>query len=245
MDLTPEEQNICDAAVTYVKENKKDLIATHIQSKPEVQKGKPLAIFMAGSPGAGKTEFAETFLENPQVNGLDVVCIDPDALRKEMPGYVGDNSYLFQKGVSRLVNELYSAALKQKRSFLLDGTMSSYTQAEQNIERAIKYNYEVYIFYIYQDPVSAWRFTQAREKTEGRRIRKDTFISQFLAAPESVNRLKAHFKKEVTVNLIVKDVFHKIKKYEVNVDKIDSYIKHTYTKNTLEDTLIVQYDFPH
>jgi len=115
MDITPEEQNICDAAVIYVKEHKKDFIAEYVQSKPEVTEGKPLAIFMAGSPGAGKTEFAETFLANPQVNGLDIVYIDPDALRKKMPGYGGGNSHLFQKGVSRLVNELYSANTSNKK----------------------------------------------------------------------------------------------------------------------------------
>tara|TARA_B100000745_G_C20142125_1_gene391586 strand:+ start:1037 stop:1753 length:717 start_codon:yes stop_codon:yes gene_type:complete len=234
-ERTSEEQRICDEAVVYVKGNKRKLIDEYVVSKPAHTDGKPIAIFMAGSPGAGKTEFAETFLND--INGDDIVFVDPDALRKIMPGYGGANAHLFQKAVSRLVNEMYSAVLKDKRSFLLDGTMSSYNQAQMNIERALKKGYDVYIFYVYQDPVSAWKFTQAREKTEGRRIWMQTFIQQFFAAAEVVNRIKINFAKDVVVHLIIKDIFNGTKKFETNVQGVDSYIKHTYTKDTLERLL--------
>ena len=120
--------------------------------------------------------------------------------------------------------------------------MSSLGQAEQNIDRALRNGYQVYIFYVYQDPVSAWKFTQAREKTEGRRIKKDTFIQQFFAAPTVVNTIKAQYKKKVTVKLILKDIYHTTKQFEKNVDVIDNYIKHSYTEETLENLLHDAYD---
>lgn len=100
----------------------------------------------------------------------------------------------------------------------------------------------MYIFYVYQDPVSAWKFTQAREKDEGRRIRKDTFIRQFFLAPQVVNTIKAQYKKDVIVKLIVKDVYKQIKQFEKNVDVIDNYIKHSYTEEDLVKILQDTYD---
>jgi predicted ABC-type ATPase len=240
--MNPKEQAVCDAAVEFVKKHKKELLLSLADIQQVPTDVAPVAIFMAGSPGAGKTEFAEDFLKLSTRDWKGIVFIDPDRLRNLMPNYGGANAHLFQKAVSRLVSELYSCVLKQKQSFLLDGTMSSLGQAEQNIDRALRNGYQVYIFYVYQDPVSAWKFTQAREKTEGRRIKKDTFIQQFFAAPTVVNTIKAQYKKKVTVKLILKDIYHTTKQFEKNVDVIDNYIKHSYTEETLENLLHDAYD---
>lgn len=240
--MTPDEQKICDTAVEYVRTHKQILLKKYADIEKIASDTAPVAIFMAGSPGAGKTEFAEDFLKLASNGGMDIVFIDPDQLRTDMPGYGGANAHLFQKAVSRLVNELYSIILKQKQSFLLDGTMASLAQAEQNIDRALTRGYQVYIFYVYQDPLSAWNFTQAREKTEGRRIKKDTFIEQFFKAAKVVNTVKAKYKKAVFVNLIQKDVYRKFKQFEKNVDVIDNYIKHSYTVEMLADVLEDAYD---
>lgn len=132
--MSPEEQVICDAAVEFVRQHKKELIQklTDVQKVPVDEA--PVAIFMAGSPGAGKTEFAEDFLRLSSGDLEDIVFMDPDQLRSLMPGYGGANAHLFQKAVTRLINELYSCVLKKKQSFLLDGTMSSFEQAEKNID---------------------------------------------------------------------------------------------------------------
>lgn len=242
VSMTPSEEKICNKAVEYVKKNKKSLVSELSDISKIPSDETPVAIFMAGSPGAGKTEFAEHFLKLASNGGMDIVFIDPDQLRTLMPGYGGANAHLFQKAVSRLVNELFTRVLKQKQSFLLDGTMSSLSQAETNIERALAKGYKVYIFYVYQGPVSAWNFTQAREKTEGRRIKKATFIEQFFSAAQVVNTIKAKYKNDVFVNLIQKDSYRKFKQFEKNVDVIDNYIKHSYTKETLEDLLEDSYD---
>lgn len=240
--MNPDEQKLCDDAVGFVKNNKNELVKQILYTSKAVSDVAPVAIFMAGSPGAGKTELAESFLHQATTDGVDIVFIDPDSFRSLMPGYVGDNAHIFQKAVSRLVNELYSVTIKQKKSFLLDGTMSSLDQARTNVERVINYGYEVYIFYIYQDPISAWKFTQAREKTEGRRIKKDTFITQFFSAHSTVDTIKQEFGKKVTVELIVKDAYQNIKDFVKNIDKIDNHIKHSYTKETLESMISDTYD---
>jgi len=58
----------------------------------------PISVFMAGSPGAGKTEFSRnvilTILEDSTKH--NVLRIDGDDLRAKIPGYTGSNSCLFQ-----------------------------------------------------------------------------------------------------------------------------------------------------
>jgi predicted ABC-type ATPase len=91
---------------------------------------------MAGSPGAGKTEASIELLAILEEKGAEILRIDPDELRHEFELYTGDNSCLFQKGVSVLVDRIHDLALSQKQSFLLDGTLSNYAKAEQNIARS-------------------------------------------------------------------------------------------------------------
>lgn len=62
-------------------------------------------------------------------------------------------------------------------------------KAADNIRRSLEKNRQILIFYIYQKPEVAWKFTQARETAEGRNIPKSAFIDQFLGARETVARI--------------------------------------------------------
>jgi len=198
---------------------------------------KPLAIFMSGSPGAGKTEFAESLVEVYANNDAKLACIDPDKIRMSLPGYEGGKAYVLQAAMSKAVDELYSSLLKNKQSFILDGTFSNFGRAQQNIDRALKRGYEIVIVYVYQDPISAWRFTQAREKEEGRKIELDIFVQQYFSAKETVNKLKVLYGKHIRVALVAKDIFQGVRKFETNIDNIDSYIKFSYSETTLKEAL--------
>ena len=67
------------------------------------------AIFMAGSPGAGKTEAAQTLT----VLNSNLCVIDADKFRVLFPGYVGNNSDEFQRGSSLLVDAALDLVLKK------------------------------------------------------------------------------------------------------------------------------------
>jgi hypothetical protein len=57
---------------------------------------------------------------------------------------------------------------------ILDGTFA-YERAMENIERSLKHGRRVVIYYLFQDPVAAWKFTQIREAKEGRRVPMEVF----------------------------------------------------------------------
>lgn len=61
-------------------------------------------MFMAGSPGAGKTETARNMMKNFRDEyGVELVHIENDELRKEFEDYNGMNSPLFQRPATLLV----------------------------------------------------------------------------------------------------------------------------------------------
>ena len=43
----------------------------------------------------------------------------------------------------------------------------------------VEKHFRVTIFYVYQDPKIAWKFTQEREIAEGRHVPKKAFINAF------------------------------------------------------------------
>lgn len=131
-----------------------------------------IAIFMAGIPGAGKTEF----VRNLQVaKNKEMIVIEHDQLVEYIEGYRAECYYTFRKAGSVLVTKLFDECLKRGYPFIFDGTLSHDT-GFKNIEKCLKHGYEVIVIYIHQDIESAWRLTQDRELVKKRAIERDGFI---------------------------------------------------------------------
>ena len=96
--MTSAEKKIHDAAITFAKQNKKRIAESLTDKKVFPPDAEPVSIFMAGSPGAGKTEASKALIE--EIGGEPIIRIDPDELREYFPGYTGQNSSLFQAGAS-------------------------------------------------------------------------------------------------------------------------------------------------
>lgn len=229
VNLTEQEKLLFDNAMAYVriKHNKRTIAKRIVDVFP--QEEEPVSVFMAGSPGAGKTEVAKSLVES---FGGKTLRIDNDDLRHEFAGYTGNNAHLFQSAATRLVEALHDSALKREVSFILDTTLSNYEKAKQNIQRSLDKGRAVMIIFVYQSPKNAWAFVQAREKVEGRRVPADVFIKQFIESQEVVNQLKNEFKKQIRVEVLVKDS-EESKAYHCNVTKVDQYLGHKYNYDSL------------
>lgn len=240
MNFSKKEKEIYDRAVSFAREKKKDIAKelTDVEKyKPEDQ---PVSVFMAGSPGAGKTESSKQLLQSRifSSDDIQVLRIDPDELRVKFSEYDGSNSYLFQTATSLLVEKTHDYVLDNNQSFILDGTFSNIDIARKNIERSLGKKRLVQILYVYQDPVQAWDFVQAREFQEGRRIPKASFIEQYFLARDTVNKLKAEFGKKIKVDLLVKSIDGSDLYYLANVNMIDNHVPEKYTKEQLEKLIL-------
>lgn len=229
------------AATEYARKHKKSIAKRLTDKAKYPSEQSPVSVFMAGSPGAGKTESSLALLDTFRTKfGQKVLRIDPDELRIELPGYTGDNSWLFQHAVSIIVDRMHDLALKQKQSFLLDGTLSKYDIAIKNIERSIRRGRYVQILYVYQDPKLAWQFVRAREQLEGRRVPMESFIDQYFESRRVVNALKAEFGKKVNIDLLIKNNDNSVKSSKANVDWIDGHLPEKYNPASLLRDLTFQ-----
>lgn len=231
MALTEQETKVEADAVAYAKANKKAIAKRLTDPEVFLPEDDPVSVFMAGSPGAGKTEASIELLAS--IDGSPVIRIDPDELREQFPEYTGTNAFLFQKAVSILVEKIHDLALEQGQSFLLDGTLSNFEKARDNIARSLKRNRLVQILYVYQEPMQAWAFVLARENAEGRRIRPEHFLEQYFSARDVVNRLKLEFGKQVRVDLLMKNNDNTQRFYKAGVDQIDNHIPEKFDRRDI------------
>lgn len=232
-------QIIANKAREFIKAHKKELCEkfANLKNYPTVKN--PSAYFMAGSPGAGKTEFSKSFIKEliekqPERN---IVRIDADEVRDFIPFYDKTNAYRVQGAAALGVEKLLDYVLTNNQDFLLDATFADYEKSRNNIVRSLNKKRKVGILYLYQDPVVAWEFTQKRAALEGRNIPLDMFIRAFFAAKENVNRIKKEFGKDIELWLIIKNLEQGIEKTYFNVDNIDNHLKIEYNLQSLKKML--------
>ena len=232
--MTPDEELKMKARV-FANDNKKDICNSILKDYPSERE--PVSVFMAGSPGAGKTEASRRLIERISHSDKAILRIDTDELRNYFDGYNGANSHLFHEAASTLAEKLHDEALKRKISFVFDSTFSSYEKGKQNIQRSLKRDRLVQIYFVYQDPKQAWKLVQDREMVEGRKITIETFIEKYFASREVVNKIKREFGSLIKVDLIIKNNDHSTRNWEQGVSSIDNHIPETYTRDSLKEVL--------
>jgi len=230
MSLTDEK--IIAKAISKAKAMKNSLAKTIVDHLPEEKT--PVSVFMAGSPGAGKTETAKIFIHQFQNKGVEVIHIDNDELRKKFEDYQGSNSHLFQRSATLLVEAIHDRVLKKSVSFLLDSTLSSLEKARSNIERSLKRNRYVLIIFVYQEPEQAWNLVKARELVEGRRVPPEVFVKQFQQSQSVVSELKKEFGPKIDIIFIEKNIDGTREKPYFNVTNIDDLLGKKYNSSSLE-----------
>lgn len=234
MELTEEELTKSNEAYNFIKSNQGFLIEKFASPKIYVPDERPVSLFMAGSPGAGKTEISKRLIEKFQ-DKLPI-RIDADEIREVIPGYSGKNSYIFQKAASKGVNILFDYALDKNVNIILDGTFA-YKDVEKNVARSLDHDREVEIYYIYQDPKIAWDLTKKREVVEHRFVSREVFISSFVVARENVKMIKSIFNDKVELNVIIKNFAENFEDIKFNISALDEHIPELYTGEQLNKLL--------
>jgi len=196
---------------------------------------RPVSVFMAGSPGAGKTETARSMREVfEQQAGANFIHIDNDEMRKEFENYNGFNSPLFQKAATIFVDATHDRALRRNVSFIMDSTLASFDKAKSNIQRSLAKDRFVLIIFVYQAPEQAWELVQAREIVEGRRVPAEVFITQFLESQVTVTQLKQQFGDQVELMFVEKNIHTGRETIYLDVSDIDALLSKKYTRSQLE-----------
>jgi len=230
-------RSFSEQAIEWVRSNKKTIIASFASDDVCPSTKEPLSLFMAGSPGAGKTESSIAILEMLRKRGDAIVRIDPDEIRAHIPQYTGRNTDAI-KGASFLaVEKLYDYVLKTDKSMILDSTFTPYGKIEDNVRRSLHRNRPTAIIYIDQDPLVAWHFTKEREKAEGRSIPRDFFIRTLFESRENVRKIKEKYGDRITVHVIQKDYIKSTRQFIEDIEHIDDVVRIRYSVNDLRKLL--------
>ena len=239
MEFSQEELNIKQAAEEFARQSKKKIAKEITSTLAYPSETNPVSVFMAGSPGAGKTESSKWLITKLAGKEDGILRIDSDDLRNSFKeyGYTGGNSHLFQGATSILAEKIHDYAIDNQQSFVFDGTFSHIDKARNNIMRSVNHNRPVQILYVYQDPIQAWEFVKARALKDGREVPKDAFIEQYFKARKTVNILKKEF-PSVKVYLLIKNIDGSTQEYRENIDIIDNYVKEEYTVDALNNMLL-------
>lgn len=223
-------------AFEFAKSHKQEFIDCAIGRA--VKDKRPVAIFMAGTPGAGKTEIAKSIMS---LFSPTIARIDPDDFRSLFPGYNGTNSSDFQGPSAMMVDKVLEYILgehnhKPKYSFVLDGTFA-FKNAVMNIKRSLTRGFDVQIYFIYQSPTESWRFTKEREKKEGRSVPKETFINAYFVSKQNVLKVKQQFGDDVSLHVIIKDYKKDTEEIHYNVDNLEKLLPKPYNEDELNRIL--------
>lgn len=230
--MPPEQEKLKKVAKQWVKDNRKKLIARFCDLKTHPRTKRPITIFMAGTPGAGKTEFSISLLK--KFDGT-FVRIDADDIRELMRpiGYNGANAELFQDATNKAVNILFDYAnRKAGQNVLLDGTFS-YGNWRENVERSIAHGRRIEIYYIYQDPIVAWDYVKERERRHGRVVPFKAFAKSYELSVVNVQRAIKDFGEYLTVHFAKHDYTKTVESIEVDVSDIEKLLPEQYNKEEL------------
>jgi hypothetical protein len=261
MELTDQERKIQDEAIQEIKNRKQELIERFIVSKRPLHLS-VISFFMAGSPGAGKTEFSRRYMsdvidktdeklmrflvrKNIDIESVDTlfIRIDVDEVREFLSQYqktdiqkgINGNAHVVQKAANRGLDMIRAYCFKHDISFLQDGTFGNYDTMRRMVRKSLQTGRDVQIFYIYLDPLVAWEFTKAREYLEGRNIVKEKFIEQFYNSRENVDRIKAEFGNQIKIHCVLKNDKNEVEATRLDIQSIDNFLKTQYNKGSIKE----------
>ena len=130
--------SVSDDAVAYAKKHHKYLVSQICNVEICTPSENPFTLFMAGSPGSGKTEYSKSFLKELEKtdSSQKIARLDTDEIRELFPQYSGDNSDAVQKAATILFDKAFDYIQDKHLNAIVDTTFAS-PRSIENVDRAM------------------------------------------------------------------------------------------------------------
>jgi predicted ABC-type ATPase len=141
-----------EEAGEYVPSRRKlhaDIINTFKNEVVCITEGKPIAIFMGGSPASGKSSFLRKY--SPYLLKEEILKVDADEIRAMLPEYEGYNAAQTHLETKDIVNTLLSdrnIGIPCDFDLIYDGTMNSVKSYIPLMDILRKRGYKIFIVYM-------------------------------------------------------------------------------------------------
>lgn len=228
------------------KEKKKQYVAELLirasAAAPIRSPKSPVAIIMAGLPGAGKTEFLDTFDELLKKNNFEpFIRIDLDQIVTIFPRYTPQSYERFRSPGNYVLARCIDVARTGNYNMMIDGTFSGTTGASiNNVARLLSSGYLVEMYYMYDDASTAWNYTRSREVETKRGITKDSFLHSCLNIKNNLKLAVTKFgdNPKFRLNVVVqKELRDKEYKILTASAAVDAVIDKGYNIDKINDIL--------
>ncbi|MHB1865382.1 MAG: zeta toxin family protein [Candidatus Saccharimonadales bacterium] len=218
------------------------LVINASKAEPVKDSTPPLAIVMAGLPGAGKTEFLDWWEDSLLKNKLNrLVRIDLDIIVTVFPGYTPKTYAKFRSQANNVLARCVDVAKDGNYNMMIDGTFGGDSGASlKNIERLLDANYLVTMFFMHDNPLTSWSYTKDREVETDRGIDKESFLQVCKNLPNNlllVNKLYGGNKNFNMKVVLQKKLRSKEYKIIEDTEEIDDIIKKGYNIDKLKELL--------
>lgn len=186
-DLSDEEFEAL--SITKKKQYVAQLLIKTSKAQPVAPPLPPIAIVMAGVPGAGKTEFLDTLSELLKSSDLgEFIRIDLDEIVTVYPGYTPKTDAQFRAQGNAAVAKCVDVAKEGRFNMMIDGTFAGKSGVSiRNVQRLVDAGYIVRMYFMHDEVETSWAFTQGREKLTSRGIDRAGFER---ATKNVINNLK-------------------------------------------------------
>lgn len=220
-----------------------DLLIKESKASPVTEGLPPVAIIMAGIPGAGKTEFLESVTEELEAENQhgEFVRIDLDQIVTIYPGYTPKTYAKFRSQGNNVLARCIDVLRRKRYNMMIDGTFSGTSGSSvNNVEKLLKDGYRVAMVYMYDRPEIAWEYTKLREKETDRGIDKAGFIESCNNISTNIKEALIRFRGNTNFSIaIVKQKELRDRDYELitSQETIDKTVSEGYNIDKLKETL--------
>jgi len=157
----------------------------------------PLAIFMAGGPGSGKSTGMRALDKAGILRLKRYVIVDSDAIKEFIPEYadfkkinVKRAASLVHSESSYLKDKIFRIGIEQRVNIILDGTLSNYRKYEGVISSIRPLGHSIKIIYVKASLPELIKRVDARAKRTGRMVPHSFVKKSVKSIQESVSGLE-------------------------------------------------------
>jgi hypothetical protein len=239
-DLTDDEFE--RLSLTRKKKYVAELLIKHSGAQPVAEGDAPIALVMAGLPGAGKTEFLDSFSEElDRAFQESFVRIDLDEIVTIYPGYTPKTDQQFRSQGNITVSKCVDVVKERRYNMMIDGTFGGSSEVSlNNIERLLAAGYIIRMFLVHDDIETSWKFTQDRELLTDRGITRASFEEACVKVPQNVLKALEKFEKEqmFSMAVFIQKTPLRNKNYTLVRDRmqIDELLRRGYNITTQKDS---------
>ena len=141
--------------------------------------------------------------------------------------YQPEEDSRFRSIGNRIVENILDRAFKSGYNFILDGTFAG-AKAIDNVRRAIRHGYLVYIVVLIEDVEQAKEYTRIRKEKTKREIKDEAFTKTILGIKKNLKIIQSEFVDKglpVAVKFIKKHWQNSTVSYKITWSSIDDLYK--------------------